>query len=118
CWRNGQYLPFYVVTGNRAGPAAAGARQQFDNWIPRGFPSLWVDYKGRGVEWYSAEVPNIMDWMRPKRRAFPLQQLGTDGAGGSFGTEFCTMRPTDDRFYWLGTDDVRPSRLNSADGWR
>jgi pimeloyl-ACP methyl ester carboxylesterase len=118
CWRNAQYLPFYVITGNRSGPASAAARQQFDNWILRGFPSLWVDYKGRGVEWFSVEVANIFDWMRPKRRAFPLHQLGADGNGGAFGTEFGTMRRGENRFYWLGTDEVRAACVNDADAWK
>ncbi len=68
-----------------------------------------MEYKGRGIEWFGGEVPNIFDWMRNKQRAFPLHQLGTDGIGEAFGNEFCTMRPTDNRFYWLTTDDAGPA---------
>jgi pimeloyl-ACP methyl ester carboxylesterase len=118
CWRNAQYLPFYVVTGNRAGPTQVAVRQQFENWILRSFPSLWVDYKGRGVEWYSAEVPYILDWMRPKQRAFPTQQLGIDGGGSSFGTEFCALRENSNHFYWLTADDVRPRYINNPEDWK
>jgi hypothetical protein len=111
-WRNAQYLPFYVVSGNRSGPAEAATRELFNNWIQRGFPSLWIDYKGRGIEWLAGEVPNVFDWMRPKRRTFPMKQLGTDGNGGPFGTEFCTMRQGDNRFYWLSTDAVAEGHVN------
>jgi hypothetical protein len=117
CWRNGQLLPFYVVTGNFTGDGAKHLKEQFDDWVMRGYPSLWIEYKGRGVEWFSAEVPNLLDWMRPKRRAFPMQQLGTDGGGGSFGNEFFTLRPADNHFYWLTADEVRPGNLKSPSDW-
>jgi predicted esterase len=115
CWRNGQYLPFYVVHGNR-GPNGDKIRQQFELWVQRNFPMLWVDYKGRGVEWFAGEVPLMFDWMRSKKRYFPMTKLGTSGAGGMFGNEFCTLRSCDNRFYWLSTDDVR--NTNSAEGWK
>jgi pimeloyl-ACP methyl ester carboxylesterase len=113
CWRNAQYLPFYVVNGSRTGDGAKKTRELFDRWIltGRGYPGLWVEYKGRGVEWLGGEVPNIFDWMRNKRRAFPLKQLGTDGLGGSFGNEFCTMRSCDNRFWWLSTRAISPRCL-------
>jgi pimeloyl-ACP methyl ester carboxylesterase len=113
CWRNAQYLPFYVVTGSRTGDAFKRTRELFDHWIltGRGYPGLWVDYKGRGMEWFGGEVPNVFDWMRDKRRAFPLRQLGTDGLGGSFGNEFCTMRACDNRFWWLSTNSISPRCL-------
>jgi hypothetical protein len=66
------------------------------------------------VEWLGGEVPNIFDWMRNKRRAFPLKQLGTDGLGGSFGNEFCTMRSCDNRFWWLSTNAILPRCLASS----
>jgi len=44
--------------------------------------------------------------MRVKRREFPLHQLGKEARGGPFGTEFKTMRTTDNSFYWLTTDFV------------
>jgi pimeloyl-ACP methyl ester carboxylesterase len=109
CWRNGQYLPFYVMHGNR-GPNGKEIRHQFESWVLRNFPMIWVDYKGRGVEWFGGELPNMFDWMHSKRRVFPLRQLGTDGGGGSFGNEFCTLRGCDNHFYWLSSDDIRSQR--------
>jgi hypothetical protein len=52
--------------------------------------------------------------MRTKRRAFPLRQLGTDGLGGSFGNEFCTVRAFDNRFWWLSTNSIAPHSLVSS----
>ncbi len=114
CWRNGQYLPFYVMHGNR-GPNGKEIRLQFESWVQRNFPMVWVDYKGRGVEWFGGELPSMFDWMRGKRRAFPLRQLGTDGLGGAFGNEFCTLRSCDNHFYWLSSDDIRSQRR--LDNW-
>ena len=48
----------------------------------------------------------MFDWMRHQKRAFPMRQLGTDGAGGPTGTEFSTMRDEDNRFYWLGLSKI------------
>jgi pimeloyl-ACP methyl ester carboxylesterase len=117
-WRNAQYLPFYCVSGTRAADSNTLLTEQFKNWTIRGYPTLWIDYKGRGVDWLSGEVPNMFDWMRHQRRVFPLRQLGSDGGGGSFGNEFCTMRPEDDRFYWLGTSDISPRNIVQPGNWK
>jgi predicted esterase len=120
CWRNAQKLPFYIVYGSQ-GPDHEKMRDLFNNWvILRPYSSLWIDYKGRGAEWFGGELPNMFDWMRNKRRVFPnhdlLRRLGTDGGGGSFGNEFCTLRACDNHFYWLSSDNV----LNTKDlnNWR
>ena len=116
-WRNAQYLPFYVVNGTRAGDTSKEIRLQFENWMLRGFPALWMEYKGRGVEFFKGELPNLFDWMRHQKRAFPMHQLGTDGAGGPTGTEFCTMRDEDNRFYWLGLSKIAPRYLALSERW-
>jgi predicted esterase len=110
CWRNAQKLPFYIVYGSQ-GPDHEKMRELFNNWvILRPFDSLWIDYKGRGVEWLAGEVPNMFDWMRHKKREFPLRKLGSDGGGGAFGNEYCTLRPCDNHFYWLSSDDIRNTK--------
>jgi acetyl esterase/lipase len=110
-WRSGQYLPFYVVTGTNSGKSEERVHELFEHWIGNQYPMLWVDYKGRGSDWFAGEVPNIFDWMRTKRRAFPIHQVGTDGMGEKFGREYFTVRPTDNSFYWLTTDHIDPTRL-------
>ncbi|MFO0878658.1 MAG: hypothetical protein U0840_15055 [Gemmataceae bacterium] len=117
CWRNAQYLPFYVVNGTRGSDSQTLLREQFNNWILRGYPALWVEYKGRGTEFFSGELPFIFDWMRLQRRVFPLRQLGTDGNGTIFGNEFCTMRPEDNRFYWLSAPHISPRNLVDPLRW-
>jgi predicted esterase len=125
CWRNAQYLPFYVVYGSK-GPDADHNKLKdlFHNWVIfRAYPQLWIDYKGRGVEWFAGEVPNMFDWMRNQRRGshgpyhkFPLRKLGSSGHGGQFGNEFCTLRPCDNHFYWLSSDDIRFTK--DLDNWK
>jgi pimeloyl-ACP methyl ester carboxylesterase len=117
CWRNGQYLPFYVVQGTRVGGADKAVRMQFENWLGRHYPMLWVEYKGRGMEWCGGEVPHIFDWMRNKVRAFPLKQLGTDGFGGAMGNEFCVMRQGKHRFYWISVEEIDSRRTNTVSRW-
>jgi hypothetical protein len=117
-WRSAQYLPFYVVNGDRSGDGNKKVREMFNNWVTRGFGSLWVQYKGRGVEWFGAELPWAFDWMRNKHRAFPMRQLGNYGLGGPLGAEFYTMRQCDNHFYWLSTDEVSPAACNSFENWK
>jgi hypothetical protein len=117
-WRNGQYLPFYVVNGDRSGDTNLKTRQMFTNWMPRGYPSIWSQYKGRGVEFFSAEIPFICDWMRGKSRVFPMNQLGSDGGGSVLGNEFQSTRFCDNQFYWIGSDTINENRLNYPQTWK
>ena len=117
-WRNGQYLPFYVVNGDRSGDTNLKTRQLFTNWMPRGYPSIWSQYKGRGVEFFSAEIPFICDWMRGKSRVFPMNQLGSDGGGSVLGNEFQSTRFCDNQFYWIGSDTINENRLNFPQTWK
>src|SRR5262249_48488895 len=116
-WRNAQYLPFYVVDGDLSGDNTKENRQQFDHWIERGYPALWVQYKGRGQESFEGEVPNIFDWMDRKKRAAAFPELGRDGNGGAFGDEFQSMRSTDNRFYWLRGEELHSRHVNDARKW-
>lgn len=117
CWRNAQMLPFYVVTGTRGADHHKLLTEQFTVWVQRAYPALWVDYKGRGTEFFAAELPHMFDWMRHQKRAFPLRQLGTDGNGTPFGNEFCTMRGEGNRFYWLEPTHVSPRCVVTPDRW-
>jgi hypothetical protein len=117
-WRNAQYLPVYMITGDRSGDSNTQARKQFEVWGARSYPAIWVQYKGRGVEWFPGELPSIFDWLRNQRRAWPLHQLGTDGIGTQFGNEFTILRPGDNRFYWLTADEVSDRCCTTLEGWK
>lgn len=116
-WQNAQYLPFYVVDGSFDGDTAKDNRQQFEHWIGRSYPALYVQYKGRGREWYDAELPFMFDWMGRKKRAAAFPELGRSGTGPGYGEEFRSMRPTDNHFYWLSGEDMYDRHINRAQKW-
>jgi pimeloyl-ACP methyl ester carboxylesterase len=107
-WANAQKLPFYCVTGELSGDSAANLRLIFNEWMPKGFPGMMVVYKGRGIEWYGSEVPTMFDWMGRKKR---VSATATFAPGPGVRPAFATMRPTDNRFYWLGVDDMVKGRM-------
>lgn len=104
-WRNTQKLPYYVVTGENAGGSAELMRKVFENWMPRGFPALLTMYKGRGVEWYAMELPRAFDWMNRKSRVRGTASLRLHEP---LFEPWQILRPGDNRFYWVGTTEVKP----------
>jgi hypothetical protein len=107
-WRNAQKLPFYIVTGEHGGDSVKNLRSIFEHWMPHGFPAVMAVYKGRGVEWYSAEPPVMFDWMSRKKR---VNGTATLKLGPLAPPQWQTMRLTDNRFYWIGTDKIDPRNL-------
>jgi len=105
---NATHLPFYVIGGDmQYGDAYKTIHRQFETWIGRGAPALWVQYKGRGFEWFDAELPTVFDWMSRKKRMNPSPDTA----------EFQSMRAADNRFYWLGVDNIENRCLNDARNW-
>lgn len=116
---NAQYLPFYIVEGDRNGILPKSTRIVFKEWIRNHYPSLYVEYKGRASEWYGGEIPTMMDWMSRKQRLHPVKQMGRYHTGGlvGMGEEFKTMRTSDNRFYWLTTGEVLDKHVNNYQHW-
>jgi pimeloyl-ACP methyl ester carboxylesterase len=113
-WPNAQYLPFYIVEGDRNGGNPKATRNLYKEWIRSHYAALYVEYKGRATEWFAGEMPQMMNWMSRKKRSHPLRQVGRYHTGGSAGSgeEFKTMRQSDNRFYWLSTEAIKDSNLN------
>lgn len=106
-WTNGQYLPFYVIEGERNEMHATAMRELFkDKWTNAPFASLYLEYKGRTSEWYSVEVANMFNWMSFKKRHMPVKQLGNHDKG----TDFRSSRNLDNRFYWLSCEGIDVNR--------
>jgi predicted esterase len=94
---NARHLPFYVVAGDmQAGDCHKAIHNEFKAWFGCTASALWIEYKGRGLEWFPAEVAHAFDWMGRRQRLNPLPATG----------EFATMRASDNRFYWLTVDDL------------
>jgi dienelactone hydrolase len=126
-WPNALDLPFYVVWGERMGGPTEDKKSNGDlvnftvfkdDWIPGAYPAMGVQYKGRGLEWFAAEVPSVFEWMALKRRRHPTERVGKITANFSpLGGEFRTMRPGDTRFYWLSVGGLSERCLNDARAW-
>lgn len=117
CWSNFQYLPVYLVDADRSGNAKP-LYGFFKNFVSGVYPAVYMQYKGRAVEFFRAEMPTMMDWMSRKKRHHPVRELGRYASGTIEGEEFKTMRECDNRFYWLSTDHILDSHLNSGgDYW-
>ncbi|WP_157369453.1 hypothetical protein [Zavarzinella formosa] len=115
-WMNFQNLPIYCVMGDRAGASSAAMRPVLEKWMPKGYPSLVVTYKGRGMEWFPEELPFLFDWMGRKRRAEPGKIIGPTGAT-EFESGYRTVRSGDNRFHWLTVEDLLPAcRVNYEKG--
>jgi len=108
--KNAQKLAVYSVTGELA-PGTDGLRKVYQNWLPYGFYSILSVYKGRGPEWYAAEVPTVFDWMNRKKRVRGLDSLRMDG--NRFDA-WHTFREGDNRFYWVGVSDLMPGNTLTA----
>jgi pimeloyl-ACP methyl ester carboxylesterase len=111
-WVNFFQLPVYLIMGDKFGASVDTIRMMSERWMPKGFPSLIVSYKGRSREWFSGELPYAFDWMGRKHRADPGKQLGpTQLVAGHADPGFSSVRFADNRFHWLSTDEIKPERV-------
>jgi len=113
---NAQYLPFYVVDGDFNGTTIGMTRKVVkDTWLKGHYPALYVEYKNRASEWYNEELISMMEWMNKKKRHHPARALGRAHNAGGKGEEFCTLRKTDNKYYFLSTDSIDPRFLAEPD---
>jgi pimeloyl-ACP methyl ester carboxylesterase len=114
-WSNLQKVPQYAVTGQLAGEPLKQTYNMFTKLLKAGFPSLFIVYKGRAIEHYSAEVEPMFEWFQRRRRpptatiVKPLPGQANVSGGARF--DWVTMRPTDNRFYWIQCDQIAPNYL-------
>jgi pimeloyl-ACP methyl ester carboxylesterase len=107
-WRNCQKLPVLITMGALAGSAMTNVKHICENWMMKGYPALAAIYRGRAMEWFGGDLHLIFDWMKNKKRATGVATLRLN----NFSTEpWIIMRPQDNRFYWVGTDSIRPAHL-------
>src|SRR5262249_3585048 len=92
-WVNFQQMPVYLVMGDRFGTSVNAIRMLSERWMPKGFPSLVVSYKGRGQEGFAQELPFAFDWLGRKRRGHPGGAPRPPGGGGARGRSRRCARP-------------------------
>jgi predicted esterase len=107
---NAQYLPFYVVDGDKTPERPKATRSLYEHWIGMGCPCMYVEYMGRSHEPFQAELPIIVDWLGRRKRSHGYPELGKPEIGNRPGQELRTYRDTARHFYWLSTEGAIPSR--------
>jgi pimeloyl-ACP methyl ester carboxylesterase len=105
-WPNAQYLPMYIIEGDRNVIHCKQIRDVMKDWKQDPYSVTYVEYKGRITEWFSWEVPTMFQWMSRKKRPHPTKELGRHNPKGGLGEEFRSSRNFDNRFYWLSTDGI------------
>jgi pimeloyl-ACP methyl ester carboxylesterase len=113
-WVNFYQLPVYMIMGDKFDPSVNAIKMISERWMPKGFPTLVVSYKGRSAEWFSGELPYIFDWMGRKRRAEVGKVLGPPRFPGRTDVEgFSSVRLSDNRFHWL-SGEIKPERAGGS----
>jgi hypothetical protein len=109
-WRNFQATPLYMISGDLAGDSVGPIRSCLEKWMPLGYPVLCVLYKGRGSEFFGAEIPYLFDWMPRQVRTTAIPSVGRSfGVGGPDGEDYRTHRNGDNSFYWITADAITPT---------
>ncbi|MCI0680702.1 MAG: hypothetical protein L0Y71_01245 [Gemmataceae bacterium] len=104
---NAQYLPFYIIEGQNNGKLPEQTLKKLVTpWLRMRYPAIYVEYKGRASEWYGMEMPTMFEWMNKKKRHFPNREAGVAGVRAGDGEEFKTLRECDNKFYWIGTNEI------------
>ena len=107
-WVNFYQLPVYVIMGDKFGKSVEAIKMMSQRWMPKGFPTLVVSYKGRSDEWFSGELGYAFDWMGRKRRSDPGKVLGPPATDRT-KEGFSSVRLSDNRFHWLSAE-LKPER--------
>jgi hypothetical protein len=115
-WPNAQYLNMYVLDGNVN--AKSPEAEAYKKWIRFQYPAMYVEYKGRVNEWYDAELPTFFEWMKYKKRADPMRQLGLFRDFRDNHELFKSHREGDNRFYIVTAKQIENRCLNTHKAWK
>ncbi len=115
-WPNVQYLPLYIIGGERDGHAVQMRDIIKKDWTRTPYACMYVEYKGRASEWYGMEIGKMLSWMNKKVRYMPMKELGRPNGGSTLGEEFRSTRSADNQFYWLRGDNFTASTQNDHRG--
>ena len=103
---NAQYMPTYIVCGEKDGERWVKNGTQMNHSLDRGHDITIVRYIGRGHEHFSDETIRIFDWMSRKKRDFFPQSF-----------KCRSVRPFDNFFWWVETQDPPQNAMLDVDNW-
>ncbi len=89
---NGLNTSWYVVAGQLDRDTVAENQRDLNRYFQKGIDIIYCEYKQRGFETYSEELPRLMDWAETVRRK-PLRSF--------MEFEAKTLRSFDNRFHWF-----------------
>ena len=87
---NAEPIGWYVVSGERDGDQFDRNAFVLNRMLKYGYDLIFTEYVGRGHEWFYEEIHKLFDWMDLHRRPELPKKI-----------EVRTLRPTDNRFFWL-----------------
>jgi predicted esterase len=94
---NGKYVPMYFVCGEKD-TGRFESLGDWDDYLKKiGYDVMVVEYLGRGHEAFYDEIQNLFRWMNLHRRDFHRKEFTVR-----------SLRPWDNFFWWVETDDPRP----------
>ncbi len=94
-WKNADRMPFLVLNGEKDRAARDENSRELNEMMKRGYDVTFVEFVGRGYEYYFEELPDVFDWMSRLRRPADPARIEVD-----------VLRPCDTRFYWLEADGL------------
>lgn len=109
-YANARTLPIYAVNGERDRDSFQRNKLVMGRWLLNGFDVVYTEYLGRGYESFYAEIHKLFDWMSLQRRQKHPSEF-----------EVKTLRPGDNRFFWVQVDGLPKSvvpRPNRRGGMR
>jgi pimeloyl-ACP methyl ester carboxylesterase len=105
-WENARYMPLYYIVGQMDGDKLATCAMSLDRYMLRSFPTVVVEFVGRGHEDFSDEQLRLFDWMSRQRRDFARKEF-----------ECVTLRPWDSYFWWVEMEDMPAASMILPEDW-
>lgn len=106
-WENGQFVPFYFVSGELDGKIMSHNASLLNMYLKRRFDTTVVEYLGRGHEPFHDEILKMFDWMGRRKRT---------GAPKKFACN--TMRPWDNFFWWIECGQFPEKWMMYPENWQ
>lgn len=105
-WENGETtLSWYIVSGelSRSSLQNTTHASLLNRMMRYGHDLIYAEYIGRGYESYFGELPKLFEWMDRIRRAPLPKEISVQ-----------TLRPGDNRFYWVECEGLPAQTLRSV----